>query len=55
MMNIRKLGSKKVLGLNSKTVHPRRLFLGSGLKATGISAILLRQNGFENDCSETKF
>ena len=50
MMNIRNLGSKERLGVKFKDRDMRRIVF-----KTGIFVILLRQDGFETDCPETKF
>ena len=54
-MNIKNLGSKESVRVKYKDRICSKLYLKSGLKATGIFVILLRQDGFESDCPETKF
>ena len=49
------LGSKGSVGIKYKDDICAKFCLNSGLKATGIFVILLSQDGFENDCPETKF
>ena len=55
LMIIRNLGSKECLGVKFKDDICAELCLSSGLKATGLFVSLLRQDGFESECTETKF